>query len=649
MNREKPMRLVLILLLVTLITTRHYDSLAFELAEHAAVEVDGQIKFPSSRSISYPTDGVALGEGWNSYTDQRSMSICVQFDRKEVGGQTASVETKRIFEKDSLRKELDVTYSVSASADFGDIGGASITTKTNYLNSSKIDQSKLSLLIKGKVRNGSEFVSPPSVGNTIDLTPQAKALLEKQEFDEFLKICGDSFVSSIKRGADMYALYQFRDKTDAEKNQKTVGIFAEGSYLGFGGSASSERRKMREQIASQKISNLRYLHHGHRGLRLPADEPSLLSALSSLGSALEAKDAHPYGITTIRYDSLPTWQVRKLKTGPILREAVYAFLYRLRDLQRVVDNIQEAPEEYLITEPYELASLANLPYLLETKISEASKILEGCELMRDIYNNMEEIGDQKAKCQTTQDDVIFSDYPIRLLLPLPKSEQKYFTPPNELKRIESEIANLNKSIDINESFIQEGEELSQEAETIRLKKKIWKLQSKVNLLKSKDPLYDRAIDRFRFWIEEQDKARKEQGLLLSGLNKSEKMMLKRDIFCQYGIRFDDMLCPKEKISQLVVSSYPVSTSQDLDIQITGEASSDSTVALRSLENLLLEFFQSKSDGRPFYFELLNPQYSFTRDGGNVIFNIVGRARLTNYQNARNQLLQKRVSAPALIN
>src|SRR5467141_1648387 len=114
---------------------------------------------PNSRTVDYPPDGVSLGQGWDSLRDGKVQGRCIEFGVEQAGGQVARVQTIRIFDSDSLRRSINLSYSASASANFSVGADASASVKSSFVSTSEVSSQFLSLLVKGEIQNGVAFVS----------------------------------------------------------------------------------------------------------------------------------------------------------------------------------------------------------------------------------------------------------------------------------------------------------------------------------------------------------------------------------------------------------------------------------------------------------------------------------------------------------
>ncbi|ASP34086.1 hypothetical protein [Labrenzia sp. VG12] len=386
-----------------------------KVSETAGYWSDDKVVFPGSRVIDYPRSGVAIGAGWNSVDEQKAYATCISFKVESAGGQNASVSLKRIEDRDSLRREIELTYSAAAKAKF-EIASADVSAKYNFYKKTNVESHSLNLLVKANLVNGVEFVSAPDGENqllrSVTINDFGKGLLEKGP-EEFFKHCGDSFVAAIERGAELYALYGFDEESNSEDTRKTSSISAGGGYLGFSGEASFKSKKLSETVSKRSVGALQYYHSAHRGLALPSSENSIYSTLAHLGNAMEVSDSYPFRVRLTRYTELPDFS-EKLKQGLLLNEKRVSFILRLEGLASYLERVIENPSAYSIgLRGKDIQFYKDLQDILLAKVEELSSKERKC---RRLLSN--DLRDQILEECLAASDGKYSDYFYRLEMPI---------------------------------------------------------------------------------------------------------------------------------------------------------------------------------------------------------------------------------------
>lgn len=597
---------------------------------------------PVFRTVDYPVDGVSLGQGWDSLRDIKTQGRCIQFSAAQAGGQVAHVEMVRVFDSDTLRRALSVTYEAEATAQFG-VGGGGGSVKTQFVKSSELNKQHVNLLIKATAQNGVAFTSPPATdAGVIELTPAAHALLEDQS--AFLRRCGDSFVSAIERGAELFALYQFSSKKKTDNEQTITSFSASGSYLAFSGSGSTSSASTREAISKNEVSGLKYFHAAHRGLRLPFNEESIKDAVSSLGSAPELQDSQPYRVQLTRYDSLPGWKEGPIKSGSSTREVLVAQYSRLTDLAEAVRDMERNPDDYELAYAYDVQARGTLGAMLQERLSELQNLLKACEDQKEKPESLSFVPTAIAKvlshCTTGADDFIFSDYPIRSLMPLPKSREQPFYTAMTTDKLNADLANLKAAYDRGFSFgggNRGGHVDCRRVPQFRgcqdLARQIAEKEREKDVYLADQARWDLAEARYRYWIEEIARAREEAGVVNGALSPSELAMYRREIYCQYmappadgqpDASFDGVRCPKRTMAEIVFEGHAVEHAEESDLDITGDEKPTPIEAWQNLEGKIAVFVDQLVRQVPHHYELVDPEY-ITQ--GNTLFKAKGKVRV----------------------
>jgi len=106
--------------------------------------------------IDYPTTGVELGQGWNSYAVEKTNATCIVFQKGRTAAQTKNMTMRAVTSKYQLDREL----GLSASASYKN-AVASVSGKATFAGSSKVETSGTTVAALARVDNGNIFVSPP--------------------------------------------------------------------------------------------------------------------------------------------------------------------------------------------------------------------------------------------------------------------------------------------------------------------------------------------------------------------------------------------------------------------------------------------------------------------------------------------------------
>ena len=109
--------------------------------------------------VDYPSNGVQLGQGWNSFGIKKTSGTCIVFQKAEVQpGQRKKMNLSAVTSRYQLENSLDV----SASAKYKSIGG-SVEGKGSFAQQSKLNTSYSNVVARALVNGGSVYAAPPAV------------------------------------------------------------------------------------------------------------------------------------------------------------------------------------------------------------------------------------------------------------------------------------------------------------------------------------------------------------------------------------------------------------------------------------------------------------------------------------------------------
>lgn len=375
---------------------------------------DGMVTYPQSRSIEYPVSGVEVGEGWNSLKQETVRAQCVEFSKSEAGGQSATLSMKRVEDRDSLRREMDMGFATTAKAKFK-LGSAEMSAKTRFFQSSKVENHSVNLLVAARVVNGVAFTAPSGDLPQVQLNTFGKKMWNKSAA-EFQKHCGDSFISSITRGSELFALYGLTETAVANLKKFDGTFTGKGSYMGFSGSLSYDLKKLKEVTKDRSVASLKYYHSAHRGLTIPSGEEGIKTSIEYLGSALELKDSYPFRINLMRYDALPSFSPRKLQYGLTLDERREAYRLRLEGLVSFLDHVIKYKDAYRLNlRGKDIGYYRDLQDHIARLLDQVSEEIKVCNAQLNLTDKA--FSNSVVDCLASQDNK-YSDYFLRAQMPV---------------------------------------------------------------------------------------------------------------------------------------------------------------------------------------------------------------------------------------
>jgi hypothetical protein len=427
--------------------------------ESLALNDQGEKIFPGAREVDYPDGGVVLGAGWNSVTDRPIDSVCLSFSKVSSNGQESEVSIVRIDEKDSLMREVGISYGASASASYGAASG-SFSAKRDFVEKSSIENHVLNVLVKSKVVNGVSFIAPndgetgAGVFGAVTLNEYGSEALGQGEGGEirrkeFFEKCGDSFVAGIVRGAELYALYNMSAENRDVSKEEGIQLQGKGSYIGFSASGDYSSRQINKQIGSYHTDSITYYHSAHRGLPLPYREEQISDALQYLGNAQDPDEAYPFRLLLRRYDSLPEFDTY-IPFGVSIDEQRESYRQRLLGMAGYLNQVIDITRSSGNADPYNLSLRGKdidfykkVQDRIYEEIHAVSSELRAC-FQSDFFGT----SDLPKECLANPTP-LYSDWLYRLEMPVHKDLHRefYADEASEIAQVTHEIATLQSSYD----------------------------------------------------------------------------------------------------------------------------------------------------------------------------------------------------------
>ncbi|WP_175952382.1 hypothetical protein [Burkholderia sp. BCC0405] len=310
----------------------------------AASNSDASLADSQSLVFPYPSEGVVLAQGFDSALGRKVGGVCVRGTEATLPSAAASLEFRYIFDKEQLFNDL----TTSASASYGGIGFG-VSVSSNFVSNTDLDNSNTYILGSTIVDKGGKQLAPtanPKQANGeqyIWLADDALALLKKNNFPEFRRRCGDSFVGTIRSGGRYDALYQ---QTTSDFNKSTnFGLSI--SAHGWGGSGSFSYSNTVRSAISQNGVTVRDLQIGGDLSSMPTTPTDVTGKLVSFAGFPEA-EAVPYQIIVTPYQTLPNWppSAATTQTSNATTREYYGQYLRLQDLYALYSRAANSQENY---------------------------------------------------------------------------------------------------------------------------------------------------------------------------------------------------------------------------------------------------------------------------------------------------------------
>jgi hypothetical protein len=249
----------------------------------------------------------------------------------------------------------------------------------------------------GVVENEAIYVAPDATGR-ISLRPEFRALARNNRAD-FLRRCGDSFVSAKFGGAELSAFLTFR--THSFDEQRKIKADVEGS--GFGMEFKASTTSTMKNYSEKKQLDILFHQSGGSGVPLPTTHQEIVERIRELATAARTAPRF-YQIEVTRYDTLPNWP-RGPESPDVANYGEIASQYeKFESLREQVQSILANRDAFILFSGVSIESLRDLDDVLLKHLQRLRIAARECS---------ESIG---AKCKINSEDTI-SDYEYRIRMP----------------------------------------------------------------------------------------------------------------------------------------------------------------------------------------------------------------------------------------
>jgi len=303
----------------------------------------GETKVPTSRDLRsksfIATPPVSLFQGCDTVVTGSGLSTAVHGTFNTTGAQT-SVLYHVTEDVESLYRALDMSQSISAGFLFG-----SGTEKSQFVQSLNLTMHSINIVVYSKNAKGTDTADNYRLRD--DVSPP----VDDEQLAEFFRSFGDSFVSSLTKGSEYYAVYTFYSQSREEQTSvmaqlAAAGIFKSGVISGdFQSKLAEVTKSSHTRIAfSQK-------HAGIASPNLPQANDLVAYALAFPSLPIDAPVILSFACTG--YENVraiqhfgPIAKNRRYFHGTTTRPGMVNSLLRVVELENQLLWIEELYEFY---------------------------------------------------------------------------------------------------------------------------------------------------------------------------------------------------------------------------------------------------------------------------------------------------------------
>jgi len=368
----------------------------------------GGLPAPSHQSqteiIEVPVTGIALGWGYNMYDSAPLPNQCIEFTASEERAQTRTMKMTEVSDTYEVMKSMGMSAEASVQ-----VMGFNASGKASFAKNLNISGTSTTFVLDASVDNGVRYAGPyvPPEGvaaassnsqYAIRLTPAAERLSRKPE--EFLRQCGNGYVSAIYSGARLTAVISIHTKSRSEKQT----VSAEVSGGGYGVTMSGAMHAGSASKASSIDKSMSVFLVGGHGDGIPKNQAELEAKLETLSSsASEAPKDFRMAISP--YESLPNWPQNQELRGAVGEFEQLAGLWG--DYNTIYDEIELILDSPSLFESIELkdGKFSTVP-MVPAINGDDSAILYLEKLQDYVHQSLRDLEEEARNCLGAEENGI---------------------------------------------------------------------------------------------------------------------------------------------------------------------------------------------------------------------------------------------------
>jgi len=301
------------------------------------------------------------------------MSTALTGTAQDAGAEN-SMDWKICKSASELATSLNIDQSLSVSY----AGLGSVDEKTSFFSSLNITTYSLSIVVYAKNVTGSQIMAD------VQFKSDFKMPSTQDQLREFFSSYGDSFVSSVTRGGEYYAVYTFYTETKEEQSSLETKMHASGIYSGVSASADLSIRMSNFSKETVVRSSFHQNCSGIKNVTLPPSEGICEFALKFPSLVLDAPNLISNRVAG--YEMVPGFHNQ---FSPIARTRAYFTGDQFNAGQvsnlGILTTVQN--QIHLIESIYEFYGASSDQLLLANKAAVAVDIAKIRKQMSDYYND----------------------------------------------------------------------------------------------------------------------------------------------------------------------------------------------------------------------------------------------------------------------
>jgi hypothetical protein len=180
-----------------------------------------------------------IGSAYNSQQESLPGPECIKGTTMEVGTSSASPELKQTVDEQELAKELGL--EVGGHARFG---AYEASAEADFLNRSSSSAFSIGLTYRGEYL----FAPRKLLSDGVQYTTTSQPLMDRKDFLTWPKVCGDSFVSELTKGARLFVSIRVEFKSSSEEQAFSQKFNLSGPMVGVNESLKQASKSFQKNV-----------------------------------------------------------------------------------------------------------------------------------------------------------------------------------------------------------------------------------------------------------------------------------------------------------------------------------------------------------------------------------------------------------------
>jgi hypothetical protein len=284
-----------------------------------------------------------LGKGHHSHAEKTPLrDECIEFDPRQVVTEEVRTSTYHMIHIKN-REELSdrIRTSGGAKASYGFFSGEA---KASFLKQIEWNSNSNYILVQA-----TRFTQRQYANQSRTRIKSAPLNLLRDQPLQFIQTCGDTFITSVELGGEIYGVIEIKSETFEEKQRISASLSASGNFFGGSASAKGEYERNLRRLFDSYRAKVDFRHVG--GIRVQT--PQTPERLLELSVEIEnISDPHPVvlSVNTREYLTAENYPIQsrdpELEIRQIQIEALESKILEIENLSSKIVYILENQDDF---------------------------------------------------------------------------------------------------------------------------------------------------------------------------------------------------------------------------------------------------------------------------------------------------------------